>query len=77
MSEFKTGAITREELIVNAVPIAFYTAETTDTFQGLWVSPQVEHITGFSPRQFTESPDFWSSRVHPDDRDGVLKDFEN
>jgi len=55
----------------------FYTAQPGGNFEGKWVSQQIEDLTGFSPRQFTETPGFWSSRLHPDDRDRVLKEFEN
>ena len=57
--------------------MVFYTAQPGDNFDGTWVSQQIEDLTGFSPRQFTETPEFWSSRLHPDDRDRVLKEFEN
>ena len=64
MSQLKTDINTREKLVVRALPMVFYTAKPEGTFEGTWVSQQIEKLTGFSPRQFIETPGFWSSRLH-------------
>jgi PAS domain S-box-containing protein len=77
ISRIKSNTKTREDLIVNALPMVFYTARTTGIFKRMWLSKQIERITGYSPRQFSRTPDFWSSRLHPDDRKRVLNELEN
>jgi PAS domain S-box-containing protein len=37
-----------------------------------YVSHQVETVLGFTPEQWTASPDVWVSRLHPEDRDRIL-----
>jgi PAS domain S-box-containing protein len=36
-----------------------------------FVSPQAEHLLGFPIERWSE-PDFWTSRIHPDDRDWAI-----
>ncbi|MGH8221573.1 MAG: ATP-binding protein, partial [Woeseiaceae bacterium] len=38
-----------------------------------FVSRGAEQILGFSSERWTTDPDFWLSRVHPDDRTGVVE----
>jgi PAS domain S-box-containing protein len=33
----------------------------------LYVSPNVERVLGYTPQEILSEPDFWMSRVHPDD----------
>jgi PAS domain S-box-containing protein len=42
----------------------------------LYVSPQVETILGFTPREWTEDPVAWARQFHPDDRAGVRRRYE-
>jgi diguanylate cyclase (GGDEF)-like protein/PAS domain S-box-containing protein len=43
-----------------------------DTFEYLFVSPQSIEILGYTPEQLMGDPQFWQSRVHPEDRDWML-----
>ena len=38
-----------------------------------YVSPFVERLFGFPPRQWLDDPRFWKSRLHPDDREATLR----
>jgi PAS domain S-box-containing protein len=40
---------------------------TTDTFRFTFVSRQSEEILGYSPLQWVESPNFWETKLHPQD----------
>jgi PAS domain S-box-containing protein len=42
----------------------------------LYISPQIEDLIGYSQADWTDSPDFWKSLVHPEDINKVLKDVE-
>lgn len=65
----------RQSLILNSLPIALYAKEyDRDDLGPQFLSDRIEHVTGFPPQLFRESPDFWLKRVHPDDRDRVLRD---
>ena len=66
----------RQALILNTLPIAFYTARVSADFPATWVSNNLERLTGYPPRVFVDSPQFWMSHVHPDDRARVLAEVE-
>jgi len=37
-----------------------------------YISPAVEQVTGYAPREFLQEPGLWSALIHPEDRDSVL-----
>ncbi len=43
-----------------------------NTRQFTYVSPQAEHISGYTAEQWCQ-PDFWQQHIHPDDRDWVIQ----
>ncbi|HKI53387.1 MAG TPA: PAS domain-containing protein [Anaerolineales bacterium] len=42
----------------------------------LYISPQIENLTGYTAAEWMSKPDFWKTLVHPDDIDGVQADLE-
>ncbi len=68
----------RQSLILDSLPMAIYTAELRDgQTKTLSVSPQIARISGFKPECFTGDPQFWDSRLHPDDREQTRRTLEN
>ena len=63
----------RQEAIINALPIVFTAREAEHPFRALYVSDSVEALTGFSPRCFTDTPEFGLEGVHPDDVAAVVQ----
>ena len=68
-------------LIVEGTPAITYQeaplASDSDAFTPLtYVSPQLQTILGYSPEQWSDDPDFWATRVHPDDYDAVQEEGE-
>jgi diguanylate cyclase (GGDEF)-like protein/PAS domain S-box-containing protein len=59
--------------LLNRVPVILYTADTGEHGTWYFVSPQIETILGFSPKEWCADPDLWASRLHPDDRRRVLE----
>ncbi len=39
-----------------------------ETFEFTYISPQVEKITGYTAKEWMETPDFWKNQIHPLDR---------
>ncbi len=66
----------RENLILRSLPMAFYNMQFFSDSTRLWVSEQIDRITGFPASKFIEDQSFWTSRIHPDFRDQVLKKYE-
>jgi PAS domain S-box-containing protein len=62
-------------LVLQSLPMVFYSAQATPELATTWISEQVEQITGFSPKQFTETTMFWQNRLHPDDRKRTLEKY--
>ena len=67
----------RQAAILDAVPVAVYTADIPAALDAQWMSSSVERFTGFSAERFMTEPGFWINRIHPDDRDvavGLYRD---
>ena len=62
----------RFRAIVEHVPSAIYLDAADDSMQTVYISPQVERITGISPAEWTADPDAWARAIDPGDRDRVL-----
>jgi PAS domain S-box-containing protein len=64
----------QQSLVLQSLPIALYTAALEDDRRRLhFTNEAIERISGFSPQAFLQRPDFWEERLHPDDRERVLR----
>ncbi|MEB3887389.1 PAS domain S-box protein [Lyngbya sp. CCY1209] len=61
--------------LIEQMPAATYTASFDEICSTLYISPQIERLLGFSPSEWLENANFWMERVHPDDRDRVLREI--
>ena len=57
------------------LPIVTYTNLFQDQVETVWMSPQVERITGYRSEEWVGHPGFFESVLHPDDRDEVLEEL--
>jgi diguanylate cyclase (GGDEF)-like protein/PAS domain S-box-containing protein len=67
----------REALILSHLPMAFYTARPSGNLDWIWVSEQIDRICGFRAEEYVKNPQLWISRIHQDDRDQVLSEFDS
>jgi PAS domain S-box-containing protein len=65
----------QRDAVLQNVPVVLYRARASGEFAGMWVSENVERLTGFPAERFAAEPSFWASRVHPEDREEVFKTF--
>ncbi|MBM1172205.1 response regulator [Microvirga arabica] len=66
-----------QSLVLASLPIALYTASGQEDHRHLhFTSGSIERITGFPPEAFLEPPDFWASRLNPEDRERVLTQLQ-
>lgn len=65
----------RQDVVLSSVPIALYTANP-DKYGTTWISAHVESICGYTPEEYTSDAMFWSSRIHPDDRERTIAAYE-
>lgn len=66
----------RMALVLHSLPMAFYSADPHDGFSGLWVSDQINKISGYPADTFLDFQS-WVSLLHPEDRHRVLVEYES
>lgn len=57
--------------------IIFYHCSLAKNFPLLFISENVKDILGFNTKEFFKNDSFWRDRLHPDDREQVIKNFQN
>jgi PAS domain S-box-containing protein len=57
----------RQAAILKSLPIVFHARSIEPPYQPLFLSNNVEALTGFPAEQFLEDAEFGSSRIHPED----------
>ncbi len=62
--------------LVEQVPVAVYMDAVDELSTALYISPQYEGLTGYTPERRMNEPGLWASILHPDDRERVLKESE-
>jgi PAS domain S-box-containing protein len=56
------------------VPLVTYANAFEEAVSTVWMSPQVEAVTGYRPSEWIEERGFFERIVHPDDRRAVLEE---
>ena len=69
-------AESRYQLLLERLPIIVYLNPVDLIHYTIYVSPQIESILGYTPKEWLADPKFWQSRLHPNDRDRVLEAVE-
>jgi PAS domain S-box-containing protein len=64
-----------EAIQLPPLPMAVYRAQLDDDLSTVWISEDIERMTGFPSRRFVDEPDFWLERVHPDDLEQTVHAF--
>ncbi len=67
----------RQALILQSLPVVFYTASPEGDLPTLWISDQVETISGYPPSSFTGDPFFWTKHLHEDDLPVMVKKYKS
>ena len=65
----------QQAAILAALPVAVYSAEVPGDLDATWMSSSIERFTGFPAERFMTEPDFWSSRLHPEDRQKTIASY--
>jgi PAS domain S-box-containing protein len=64
----------RYRTLVEELPLVTYAARVLDS-RLEYVSPQIERLLELTAEQALDEQDFWTPRLHPVDRDRVLRDW--
>ena len=62
----------RFRTLVEQLPAVIYIDAVDEIATAMYVSPQYERLTGYSPAERVADPGMWMRMVHPDDRDRVI-----
>ncbi|MEA2550251.1 MAG: hypothetical protein QOE25_20, partial [Actinomycetota bacterium] len=64
--------------LVEQLPVIVYTDKIDDgdmeTWDTVYVSPQIERILGYTPEEWMADPELWYRNLHPDDREAAVAD---
>jgi PAS domain S-box-containing protein len=76
----RVEAESRFREIVERVPAVVYVwdgADAPGTAPARYISPQIEHLLGYTPAQWLGDPAAWAERVHDDDLARVLQAWDD
>ena len=62
----------RLRTLIERLPGVVYVDAPGDGRSTRYVSPQIEALVGYTPREWLDDADLWQRLIHPDDRDAVL-----
>jgi diguanylate cyclase (GGDEF)-like protein/PAS domain S-box-containing protein len=65
----------RYRALIEEIPALTYVAWADENASRAYVSPQLLAMTGYSPAEWLAEPDMWVRRLHPGDREQVLRQF--
>lgn len=66
----------RYRSLIETIPAATYIDTVEAVSQGVFMSPQVEAIFGYTPEEWLRRPELWEQGVHPDDLPEVAERIE-
>ena len=66
-------AETRYRTLVEQVPTVMFIDQIDDAGTPIYISPQIQTLTGYTQAEWTANADVWLSVVHPDDRARALE----
>jgi PAS domain S-box-containing protein len=67
---------TKYETLIDHLDYAFVWEANAETLRVSYVSAQVERMLGFRPQSCLDELDWWSTHVHPHDREQLRQTFE-
>jgi len=66
----------RYRSMIECGPAVSYIDATDESASTIFISPQIEALTGYTPREWIENGELWPSLLHPDDKARALAENE-
>ena len=66
----------RYRTLVERLPLVTYTDRAASGSPTLYVSPQIESLTGIAAAAYMDEPNLWTELLHPEDRDRIMTAIE-
>ncbi|MEZ5875218.1 MAG: PAS domain-containing protein, partial [Hyphomicrobiales bacterium] len=67
----ENAARARFDLMLHSAPAVVYSFAATGDYAPTFVSANIKRVLGYEPDEYLKQPDFWRSRVHPEDLPAV------
>ena len=64
----------RYRSLVEQIPAVVYAAGLDNLVSTLYISPQIGQLLGYEPDEWIGNRDLWLERLHPDDRDWMVRE---
>ena len=74
--EAVAAAQARIEHLLASSPAVIYSFKASGDYAPTFISQNVKDLLGYDREEYLESPDFWSSRVHPQDGPRIFRAYE-
>ncbi len=74
MTSTPGGEVSRLETLIADLDAVVWEAEAA-TCRFTFVSPGVTVLLGYTPEEWLAEPDFWTDRIHPEDRDATVTEL--
>jgi PAS domain S-box-containing protein len=69
-------SLAKQNLVIRALPVVIYSARASGDVALLWVSDNIEQVSGFPSGVLLKDTELWTARRHPDDREQVSHAFQ-
>jgi PAS domain S-box-containing protein len=69
-------SLAKQALVIRALPVVIYSSRASGDFAALWVSDNIEKVSGFPGGALLKDTNLWVARRHPDDRERVFQEFQ-
>jgi len=69
------GAENRFRTLVEQTPTTVYLSSNENLGETFYISPQIERLTGYTPREWIGDSQIWVKILHPDDRVRVIDHY--
>ena len=63
----ENAARARFDLLLHGAPAVVYSFKATGDYAPTFVSDNIKRVLGYEPDDYLKKPDFWRTRVHPED----------
>jgi two-component system response regulator HydG len=73
-----TDGLPTDELyktLLEQIPAVTFMTSFEPNQQNVYVSPQIESVLGYTPKEWLAKPSLWQERLHPDDKDRFQEEF--
>jgi PAS domain S-box-containing protein len=67
----------RQRFILDSMPVAIYSSPLDPEIDTAWIGGDVKKVTGYTVEEYLSEPDFWRSRLHPDDVETVRNTYRS